>query len=95
MIPWGLHHFLEVIFDFDFDPPVYQKALGKAASKKSCELVRPISSTRHEHEVHSKKIGLLPNLKKGLASCETKNGSSPGHMGRTFSSEPFKVSFRS
>jgi hypothetical protein len=44
---------------------------------------------------HFKKIGLLPNLKKGLASCETKKGSSPGHTGKTFSSEPFKAPYKS
>jgi hypothetical protein len=40
-------------------------------------------------ELYSKKIGFLPNLKKVLASCETKKGSSPGYTGRTFSSESF------
>jgi hypothetical protein len=33
---------------------------------------------------------LLPNLKKGLASCETKKGSSLRYTRRTFSSELFK-----
>jgi hypothetical protein len=43
----------------------------------------------HQDKHTLKKIGLLSNLKKGLASCDTKNGSSPGHTGRIFSSEPF------
>jgi hypothetical protein len=46
-------------------------------------------------EITLKKIGLLPNLKKGLASCETKKESSLGHTGRTFSSEPFKAPYKS
>jgi hypothetical protein len=27
VIRWSLYHFLEVVFDFDFDSPVYQKTV--------------------------------------------------------------------
>jgi hypothetical protein len=56
VIPWSFYHFLEVFFDFDFDPPVYQKTVRKACSKKkvtnlSHKFRAPITKTRYMYEI--------------------------------------------
>ena len=52
VISRGLYHFLEVIFDFDFDPLVYRKTVWKASSKNKLQT----STTNFEHSLQRRGI---------------------------------------
>jgi hypothetical protein len=67
----------------------YHKKSETVYQGRKIMLAKKLINQKKYKEFTLKKIGLLPNLEKDLASCETKKASSPGHMGRIFSSEPF------